>query len=68
MITNPIYLIRPFHVDLKIIDEYVPRPATPKPLYVRASETFRKLDIDPTKIEKTPHYLRPPWIKKNIDQ
>jgi hypothetical protein len=52
MITNPIYLIRHFRVDLKIIDEYVHRPTIPKPLYVRASETFRKLDINPRKIEK----------------
>jgi hypothetical protein len=51
---------------LKITDEYVHRPATPKPLYVRASEKFGKLDIDPRKIEKTPHHHRPPWIDTNI--
>jgi hypothetical protein len=35
---------------------------------VRASKTVVKIDIDPRKIEKTPHYHRPPWIETNIDQ
>jgi hypothetical protein len=68
MITNPPHPIRPFCVGLKIIDAYVYRPATPKPLYVRASKTVVKIDIDPRKIKKTPHYHRPPWIETNIDQ
>jgi hypothetical protein len=57
MIINPTHPIRPFCVDLKITDEYVLRPPLPKLPYVRASETFGKLDIDPRKIEKTPHHL-----------
>jgi hypothetical protein len=57
MMTNPTTPVLPFCVDLKITDEYVHRPPTPKLLYVRASETFGKLDIDPRKIEKTPNHL-----------
>jgi hypothetical protein len=68
MITNPTQPIRPFCVNLKITNEYVHKTATPKPLYLRASETFRKLDIDPRKIEKTPHHHRPPWIETKIDR
>jgi hypothetical protein len=41
---------------------------TETPIYVRASDTFGKLDIDPRKIEKTPHHHRPPWIETNIDR
>jgi hypothetical protein len=66
MITYPIYLIRHFRVDLKIIDEYVHRPTIPKPPYVRASETFRKLDIDPKSKNSTPPQTT--MDKKNIDQ
>jgi hypothetical protein len=47
----------PNHQKLKTnrTDEYAYRPATPKPLFVRASETLRKLKIDPRRIEKTAH-------------
>jgi hypothetical protein len=55
MITNPPHHIRPFCVDLKITDAYVYRPVTPKLLYVRASKTAVKIDIDPRKNEKTLH-------------
>jgi hypothetical protein len=36
--------------------------STPKQLFVRASESFGNLQIDPRRIEKTPQYIRPPWI------
>jgi hypothetical protein len=62
IITNPRHPIRPFRVDPKRTDEYAYRPATPKPLFVRASETLGKLQIDPRRIEKTPQHIRPPWI------
>jgi hypothetical protein len=62
MITNPRHPIRPFCVDPNRTNEYAYRPATPKLLFVRASETLRKLQIDPRRNEKTPPHIRPPWI------
>jgi hypothetical protein len=62
IITNPRHSIRPFCVEPKKTDEYVYRPTTHTPLFVRASESFRNLHIDPRKIEKTPQHIRPPWI------
>jgi hypothetical protein len=51
MITHPTHPMRTFCVDPNITDENVHRPATPKLLYVRAAETFEKLQKDPTRIE-----------------
>jgi hypothetical protein len=57
MITNPTHPIWPFCVDLKITDEYVHRPSTPKPLlYVKAS-------ADSWDVRKTRH--RPEKNRKN---
>jgi hypothetical protein len=50
---------RPFCVDPNRTDEYAYRPATPKPLFARASETLGKLQIDPRRIEKTSKPIRP---------
>jgi hypothetical protein len=41
---------------------------TPKPLFVRASESFVNLQINPRMIEKTPQYIRPPWINTTNQQ
>jgi hypothetical protein len=54
--TNPRHPIRPFCVEPKKTDEYAYRPTTPKPLFVRASESFGNLQIDPRRIEKTPQH------------
>jgi hypothetical protein len=63
--TNLKHPMRPLSIDPNIADEYAYRVTTPKPLHVRAAETFGKLQIDPRRIEKTPSppHHRPPWIE-----
>jgi hypothetical protein len=68
IITNPRHPIRPFCVDSKRTDEYVYRPATPKLILVRVSVSFGSLQIDLSRIEKTPQYIRPPWINTTNQQ
>jgi hypothetical protein len=63
IITNPRQPIRPFFVNPNRTDESAYRPETPKPVFVRASETLGKLQMDPKRIEKTPPHIRPPWIE-----
>jgi hypothetical protein len=68
IITNPRHPIRPLCVDPETTDEYAYRPATPKPLFVKASETLGNLQIDPRRIEKTPQRIRQPWINTTNEQ
>jgi hypothetical protein len=68
MITNPIHPMRPLSIDPNITDEYAYRVTTPKPLHVRAAETFGKLQIDPRRIEQTPPHHRPQWIETANNQ
>jgi hypothetical protein len=50
--------IRPYCLNPIKLDEYALRPATPKPLFVRAMEYFGKLQIDTRKIERLTQYFR----------
>jgi hypothetical protein len=68
IITNPKHPIRRFCVDLNRTDGYAYRTRTPKPLFVRASESFGNLKMDPRRIEQTPQYIRSPWISINNEQ
>jgi hypothetical protein len=69
--TNPRNTIRPFCVDPNRAD-YAYRPATSKPLFVSASETLGKLQVDSRRIEKTPQHIRPPqnqtWCQQRTCQ
>jgi hypothetical protein len=39
-----------------------------KPIIVRAAEPFENLQIDPRMIERTPQYIRSPWINTTTQQ
>jgi hypothetical protein len=57
-------------INRNIYNDFVMKPGSPKPFFIRAAELLEQMDMNGRKVEKTPDYIRPPWYTddgKSID-